>query len=269
MRVSALATVLAANAFVVAFRVIVGIVLAVVITIVVAAPARHAAGMGHGPARRDASGGADRSSSPSASASGTGAPTGSLLHIVAIGIPATMAAAVVLDLLARPGSLAIGERAGLVVAPRPVRAVRARISVFRRYRELARLLRREGFGPFMSSADRAARSTDSQAIRLRRVLEEAGGVYVKLGQIAATRVDLLPADMCDELASCRTGSPPEPRGADRPGARGRAAATGRRDLRRVRLGAAGRGIDRPDPRARLRTGEAVVVKVQRPGHRGD
>ena len=33
----------------------------------------------------------------------------------------------------------------------------------------------------------------SEGVRLRRVLEEAGGVYVKLGQIAATRVDLLPA----------------------------------------------------------------------------
>ena len=46
---------------------------------------------------------------------------GLALHLVAIGIPATMTAAVALDLLARPGSLAIGERAGLVVTPRPVR----------------------------------------------------------------------------------------------------------------------------------------------------
>jgi hypothetical protein len=41
---------------------------------------------------------------------------GLVLHIVAIGIPATMAVAVTLDLLARPGSLAVGERAGLVSA---------------------------------------------------------------------------------------------------------------------------------------------------------
>ena len=44
---------------------------------------------------------------------------GFLMRAIAIGIPATMAVAVTLDLLARPGSLAIGERAGLVVAPRP------------------------------------------------------------------------------------------------------------------------------------------------------
>ena len=49
---------------------------------------------------------------------------GVILHTFAIAIPATMATAVTLDLLARPGTLAMGERAGLVAAPRPVRAVR-------------------------------------------------------------------------------------------------------------------------------------------------
>src|SRR5437763_9269809 len=129
------------------------------------------------------------------------AADGFLLRAIAIGIPATMAVAVTLDLLARPGSLAIGERAGLVVAPRPVRAVKTRIAVLRRYRELVRLARREGFGPFLSAAGRAERTEDAIGVRLRRVLEEAGGVYVKLGQIAATRVDLIPPDVCDELSS--------------------------------------------------------------------
>ena len=72
---------------------------------------------------------------------------GLVVHILAIGVPLTMAVAVTLDLLARPGSLAIGERAGLVVAPRPMRAVGRRIAVWRRYQELVRLARREGFGP--------------------------------------------------------------------------------------------------------------------------
>src|SRR5262245_16408544 len=40
---------------------------------------------------------------------------GLALHVVAIGVPATMAVAVTFDLLARPGSLAVGERAGLFV----------------------------------------------------------------------------------------------------------------------------------------------------------
>ena len=122
-----------------------------------------------------------------------------------------MTIAVAFDLLARPGSLAIGERAGLVVAPRPVRAIRKRISVLRRYRELLRLSAREGFGPFMSVEGHAERTVDAEAVRLRRVLEAAGGVYIKLGQIAATRVDLLPGDVCEELARLQQHVPPEPR----------------------------------------------------------
>jgi ubiquinone biosynthesis protein len=186
---------------------------------------------------------------------------GLALHVVAIGVPATMTAAVALDLLARPGSLAIGERAGLVVTPRPIRAVRRRIAVFRRYRELVGLARREGFGPRRSGPPV---DVDSQAVRLRRVLEGAGGVYVKLGQIAATRVDLLPADVCAELATLQNRVPPEPREA--------IAAVLQAELGDLDaifaefdwepLAAASIGQTH---RAVLRTGEAVVVKVQRPG----
>jgi ubiquinone biosynthesis protein len=187
------------------------------------------------------------------------------LHLVAIGIPLTMTTAVALDLLARPGSLAIGERAGLVVAPRPLRAVRRRIVVIRRYRELVRLARREGFGPFLSSSERAERTADRPGLRLRRVLEAAGGVYIKLGQIAATRVDLLPSEVCEELARLQNQVPPEPRE--------RIAAVLEQELgpdldsifsefEWEPLAAASIGQTH---RARLRTGEAVVVKIQRPG----
>jgi len=185
---------------------------------------------------------------------------GLVLHLMVIGIPATMATAVALDLLARPGSLAIGEHAGLVVTPRPVRAVRRRIEVFRRYRELVKLARRQGFGVLRSGGEA---NLDSQAVRLRRVLEEAGGVYVKLGQIAATRVDLLPSDVCAELAMLQNRVPPEPR-------------EGIDEVLRAELGdvdavfasfewepLAAASIGQTH-RAELRTGESVVVKVQRP-----
>jgi ubiquinone biosynthesis protein len=134
---------------------------------------------------------------------------GLLLHTFAIAVPATMGVAVAIDLLARPGSLAGAETAGLITAPRPLRAVRRRIDVIRRYRELLRLIRSQGFGPFLGAGGKAERAAEPVGIRLRRVLEEAGGVYVKIGQIAATRVDLLPPEICSELAALQNRSMPE------------------------------------------------------------
>jgi ubiquinone biosynthesis protein len=190
---------------------------------------------------------------------------GFLLRVVAIGVPATMAVAVTLDLLARPGSLALGERAGLVVAPRPVRAVKTRVAVLRRYRELVRLARAEGFGPFLSAAGRAERTGDAVGVRLRRVLEEAGGVYVKLGQIAATRVDLIPPEVCDELSSLQNRVAPAPIEDIRPALEAELggpvdAVFAEFDWEPLAAASIGQTYA-----ARLRTGEAVVVKIQRPG----
>ena len=171
---------------------------------------------------------------------------GVILHTFAIAIPATMATAVTLDLLARPGTLAMGERAGLVAAPRPFRAIRMRVAVLRRYRELVRLVRREGFGPFLSAAGREERTVTNPGVRLRLVLEEAGGVYVKLGQIAATRVDLIPPEISDELAKLQNRVPPEDTDAHPRGAGNRARRQRRAGVRRVRLGTARGGVDRSD-----------------------
>ncbi len=188
-----------------------------------------------------------------------------VLHTLAVGVPATMAVAVALDLLARPGSLAIGEMAGLVVAPRLLRSLRMRLAVMRRYRQLVRLARGEGFGPLLLSGRRAERPVDTTAVRLRRLLEEAGGVYVKVGQIAATRMDLVPPEICAELAGLQNRVPPEPIERIRPALEAELGA----DVDEVfaefdwePLAAASIG---QTYRARLRSGEAVVLKIQRPG----
>ena len=189
---------------------------------------------------------------------------GLVVHLLAIGIPATMGAAVTLDLLARPGSLALGERAGLVITPRPIRAVRRRVSVLRRYRELLRLCREEGFGPFLSATERAERTIDAPGVRIRRVLEHAGGVYIKLGQIAATRVDLLPREICDELAELQNRVPAEPRERIAPVLEAELGAPvdevfAEFDWEPLAAASIGQTY-----RARLHSGEPVVVKVQRP-----
>jgi len=188
-----------------------------------------------------------------------------VLHTLAIGVPATMAVAVMLDLLARPGSLARGEQAGLVIAPQPVRAIGTRIAVFRRYRELLRIARNEGFGPFISAGARAEHASEATGARLRRVLEQAGGVYIKLGQIAATRVDLLPPGICLELAELQNRVPPEPIELIKPAieaAIGGDVSTVFAEFEWEPLAAASVS---QTYRARLHSGEAVVVKVQRPG----
>ncbi len=188
---------------------------------------------------------------------------GLVVHLVAIGIPATMAAAVALDLLARPGSLALGERAGLVVTPRPMRALRRRVSVIRRYQELVRLCRQEGFGPRPLPSE--SEYIDPIGVRVRRVLEQAGGVYVKLGQIAATRVDIIPAEICDELAILQNRVTAEPKERIAPfleSELGAAVDEVFAEFDWEPLAAASIG---QTYRARLHSGENVVVKVQRPG----
>ena len=190
---------------------------------------------------------------------------GLAIHTVAIGIPATMAAAVTLDLLARPGTLATGERAGLVVVPRPFRAVRRRVDVLRRYHELLQLARREGFGPLLSSRGRIERSTEATGVRLRRLLEDAGGVSVKLGQIAATRVDLISPELAAELAQLQNRVRPEVVERIQPvleAELGQPVDEMFSEFDWEPLAAASIG---QTYRARLRTGEPVVVKVQRPG----
>jgi len=190
---------------------------------------------------------------------------GLVLHALAIGVPATMAVAVALDLLARPGSLAIGEMAGLVVAPRLLRSLRMRVAVLRRYRQLVRLARREGFGPLLLSGRRGERPTGTTAVRLRRLLEEAGGVYVKVGQIAATRMDLVPPDICAELAGLQNRVPPETIERVKPALEAELGAGvdevfAEFDWEPLAAASIGQTY-----RARLRSGEAVVLKIQRPG----
>src|SRR6185503_2311699 len=50
----------------------------------------------------------------------------------------------------------------------------------------------------------------SMAMRVRRVLEDLGPSFVKLGQIASTRPDVLPADVIAELKKLQDSVPPVP-----------------------------------------------------------
>jgi ubiquinone biosynthesis protein len=90
-------------------------------------------------------------------------------------------------------------------------------------------------------------------------------VYIKLGQIAATRVDLVPPEICAELAQLQNRVEPEPIEVIRPAIEaelGGDVSTVFAEFDWEPLAAASIG---QTYRARLHSGEAVVVKVQRPG----
>ncbi|MFF9870215.1 ABC1 kinase family protein [Streptomyces sp. NPDC013953] len=150
-------------------------------------------------------------------------------------------------------------------------AVRRRVARTRRYTELSRIAIRHGLGGALRGRGRGGPEAVAERKRLaagvRLALEEAGATFVKLGQVLSTRCDLLPVEFVEELTKLQHQVPAEPWA----------------DVERVLTEELGEDpgvffaeFDR-EPlaagsiaqvhRARLTTGEEVVVKVQRPGAR--
>jgi ubiquinone biosynthesis protein len=116
--------------------------------------------------------------------------------VIFFGVLATLPVAIVLDLVARRRPRRRRSRRRWL---HPIRAVRSVLAPLGRFRELVGNARRENL---LNVRYRSAASLDSPdlARRLRRVLERSGGMFVKFGQIAATRTDLLPTTITDELS---------------------------------------------------------------------
>jgi ubiquinone biosynthesis protein len=104
--------------------------------------------------------------------------------------------------------------------------------------------------------------------RLREALERLGPIFVKFGQVLSTRRDLLPPDIADELACCRTGCRRFPAVAIG-GHHRKAFGRPWRDFRELRARAGGQRLDCPGAlRHAARTDgreREVAVKVLRPG----
>src|SRR5215472_15412507 len=178
---------------------------------------------------------------------------------------ATMLIAVLLELLARPGRLAAVEsRLQASPLPHPIRSLRQRVGRSRRYLQVTRIAARRGLRCYLGGRGPGADEPRPLARNLRVALEEAGGIFVKLGQVLSTRADLLPPDVIAELSrlqdhvapadpasieallTAELGAPPHRVFASFEAAPQAAASIGQAH------------------RARLATGEPVMVKVQRP-----
>ncbi|MFI6576613.1 ABC1 kinase family protein [Nocardiopsis sp. NPDC050513] len=154
---------------------------------------------------------------------------------------------------------------------RPLAAARGTVLWFKRvgrYRRIVWILARHGLWGYVTRRRDAGEDASTQrrlARSLARSMEEAGVVFVKLGQVMATRRDLLPPVFVEELGRLHSEVAPVPFG----------------QVREAVERSLGRPLDElfadfsAEPLAsasiaqahlaRLPDGQEVVVKVQRPG----
>ena len=178
----------------------------------------------------------------------------------------TMAVAVWIEFLARPGMIARAQT-GLQSIPHPVRSIRLRSRQVRRYAEISRVAMRNGLGPSLGLGRGNGASGDRPptARRLRFALDECGGMFVKLGQVVSTRTDLISPEYAAELSLLQDDVRAAPRAEveelldDELGAPSREVFASF-DWHPLAAASIGQVY-----RAQLRDGSAVVVKVQRPG----
>jgi ubiquinone biosynthesis protein len=89
----------------------------------------------------------------------------------------------------------------------PIAAIGRRFSIAKRGVEVATVSSRHGLGAVAGRA-RNADDPGQLARQMREAIEDLGGVYVKLGQLLATRPDLLPEEAIEELGRLHSSATP-------------------------------------------------------------
>jgi len=201
-----------------------------------------------------------------AAASGTlNADTDSAAIVIPVvaffGVLATLPIAIVLDLVARRRPR---RRRARRRRRNPARAVRSVLSPLGRFRELVGNARRENLLNVRYRSATALASPDL-ARRVRLVLERSGGMFVKFGQIAATRTDLLPATLTDELSKLHADVARVPADELRVVLEEELGEPVEQAFRAFELEPLAAASVGQTHRATLQDGHPAIVKVQRPG----
>ena len=122
------------------------------------------------------------------------------------GALAAMPVAIALDLLLRRSTHRRSRRKFLL---HPVHSIAVMLAPYRRLREVIGYARKRNLLRVRYASVAALEAPDT-AIRLRGVIEDAGGMLVKLGQIASTRTDILPQALTNQLSGLRADVRPVP-----------------------------------------------------------
>ncbi len=184
------------------------------------------------------------------------------LLVVLLALPATMAVMVFLELL-----FASPERGSSQKRFRPFRTLKRWFRMWLRAIQVTRIAAHHGVAPLLGlrRGEVSARTPVEIARRTRLSLEEAGGMFVKLGQLLVTRPDLLPPEALAELGLLHAEVTPIPEAQVKAiilEEMGRPVEEVFADITWEPLGSASIGQAHG---ARLLDGREVVVKVRRPG----
>ena len=184
-----------------------------------------------------------------------------LISGIVLGVVFTMVAIIAFELVARPGRRT--PRPQLRV-PRPVQSVRRQWTLSRRMAEVTRIAAKHGLAA--RTADQELESSPAAlGRRVRLALEEAGGMFVKLGQLLSTRTDIVPPEMASELAKLQTRVQAVPRSEIEPVLKDGLGASTEETFAEFDWTPLGSASIGQVYQATTLNGEAVVVKVLRPG----
>lgn len=136
-------------------------------------------------------------------------------NVTAPGLVLLLLLTVITWLILGPAVLLLLEMAAPTgTLPGPIEVLRdlpARYRRGRRYSQVVRLATKNGLGRYFGAGRRAERtSVTSVGARLRITLTEGGVTFVKLGQMLATRPDLIGSEVAGELSRLQADVPAEP-----------------------------------------------------------